>query len=242
MDQLKRELMHRGASLVGFAHLAGLYSKCDVSLPSTPDSEKEPFEIPEYPGGVSIAVAIPKEVIRGISSQPTEEYFNAYHEINHKLDALALFCESYLALRGYKAYAQTTRKTKEFGIFRTIMPHKTVAVNGGLGWIGKSALLVTPQYGSAVRLTSVLTDAPLTADPLIGQTKCGSCMICAKACPGGAITGRLWRMDQPRDWIFDAMACRKQARKISAEVLGKEITLCGKCVEVCPYTQRYINS
>ncbi len=242
MDQLKRELTDRGASLVGFADLAGLYGRCDVTLPSTPDSEKEPFSIPEYPRGVSIAVAIPRDVIRGISSRPTEEYFNAYHEINRKLDALALFCESYLALRGYKAYAQTTRKTKEYGIFRTIMPHKTVAVNGGLGWIGKSALLVTPQYGSAVRLTSVLTDAPLPADLIIPETKCGGCMICAEACPGSAITGRLWRRDQPRDWILDATACRKQARKIAAEALGREITLCGKCIEVCPYTRKYLNS
>ena len=57
---------------------------------------------------------------------------------------------------------KTVLATKEYGIFRTVMPHKTVAVHAGLGWIGKSALFVTEKYGSAVRLTSVLTDAPLS--------------------------------------------------------------------------------
>jgi len=38
------------------------------------------------------------------------------------------------------------------------MPQKTIATRAGLGWIGKTALLITPQFGSAIRLNSVLTD------------------------------------------------------------------------------------
>lgn len=242
MDKLKERLFEQGASLVGFAKVQGLYSKCDMISPTITDSENKQFEIPEYPMGISIAVAIPKEVIKGITIQPTMEYYNTYISLNKQLDTLAEFCEQYIQSLGYRAYAQTVNRTKEVGNFNTIMPHKTVAVNGGLGWIGKSALLVTPQYGSAVRLTSVLTDAPILPDSRKYDTKCKGCQICKNACPGGAITGNQWEATKSREWIFDAIACRKQARKMAAETLGKEITICGKCVEVCPYTQKYINS
>lgn len=119
------------------------------------------------------------------------------------------------------------------------MPHKTVAVMAGLGWIGKSALFITEEYGSAVRLTSVLTDAPVDYNKSIIWSKCGGCMLCYEACPGKAISGREWSPDIDRDDFFDAMACRKKAREIAANTLNKKITLCGKCIEVCPYTKKY---
>ncbi len=122
------------------------------------------------------------------------------------------------------------------------MPHKTVAISSGIGWVGKSALLVTPEYGSAIRLISVLTDAPVVADKELKPTRCNNCNICTNACPGGVITGNLWDPNKSREWIFDAMACRKKAREIAALAIDKEITLCGKCIEVCPYTQKYIRS
>lgn len=242
MDELKELLIRHGASLVGYAKIADNYNQCDMKLPRSPDSVTEPIEIPMYPNGVSIADAIPKEIIQGIHQSPTIEYYNAYHSLNKHLDTLALLCAGYLQDKGYGAYAQTVSDTKEFGIFTTVMPHKTVAVNGGLGWIGKSALFITSQYGSAIRLTSVLTDAPLPVNVKIQDTKCGNCQICKKACPAGAITGNLWSTVHEREWIFHAMACRKKAREIAAVSIGKEITLCGKCIEVCPYTQKYLHS
>ena len=242
MEQLKAALLNKGASLVGFAKIEGYYGECEVSGPNTVDSEKEIFQIPEYPYGISIAVNIPKDVIKGIKTGPTIEYYNAYHNINQQLDSLALYCEEYLKGLGYEAYAQTVEETKEYGIFRTLMPHKTIAVASGIGWIGKSALFVTKEYGSAVRLTSVLTNAPLQYSKEWIASPCQGCMICRDACPGHAITGNGWDKDKGRDWIFDALACRKKAREIAANTLQKEITLCGKCIEVCPYTRKYYNS
>lgn len=120
------------------------------------------------------------------------------------------------------------------------MPHKTVAVHAGLGWIGKSALFLTEKYGSAVRLKSVLTNAPLECEEgAILESKCNNCTLCADACPGKAISGHIWNLELDRDDYFDAMACRKKAREIAAKTLDREITLCGKCIEVCPYTKKY---
>lgn len=227
MEKLKELLYQKGASLVGFAKVEGLYTNEDI---------------PQYPMGVSIAIAIPKEVVRGITKKPTMDYYNTYYDLNNKLNSLAEFCESYLKELGYEAYAQTTSKVKEYDCHRTAMPHKTVAVSAGLGWIGKSALLVTKEYGSAVRLTSVLTTAPLPYNQKTFEPPCKNCSLCTNACPGKAITGNVWDSKKDRDWIFNASSCRTQARKIAMEELGKEITLCGKCIEVCPYTKRYVNS
>ena len=237
--KLEQLLRKEGASMVGFANLSDLYAKVDVNLPRSADSVTEAFEIPQYPIGISIVVAYPTEIIKNISEVPTMDYYDAYHNLNKRLDKVAKLCAEYIEEAGYHAYPQTTSVVKEFGIFRTIMPHKTVAVNSGLGWIGKSALFITEPYGSAVRLTSVLTDAPLLPGKPTLKSKCGKCMRCTEACPGKAISGRLWKPEYDRDDFFDALACRKKAREISAKTLNKEITLCGKCIEVCPFTRKY---
>lgn len=120
------------------------------------------------------------------------------------------------------------------------MPHKTVAVRAGLGWIGKCALLVTKQFGSAVRLTSVLTNAPLECDEPVEQSFCGDCSECVKSCPGGAVSGKLWAPGMDREELFSPLLCRKKARELAAQAINKEITLCGKCIECCPHTKKYL--
>lgn len=72
-----------------------------------------------------------------------------------------------------------------------------IAVDAGLGEIGRLGLLTTPKYGPRVRLAKVLTDMPLQPDTPIsfGVTEfCESCMLCADECPSGAITSgeRTW--------------------------------------------------
>ncbi len=240
--ELEQLLLEKGASMVGFYKIDEFYNTVDLDGPRCEDSVTEPFDIPHYPYGISILLALPKDVIKAITNGPTMDYYDAYFGFSHKLDELALLCAEYIEKQGYHAYAQTDSNTKEYGIFRTIMPHKTVALQAGLGWIGKSALFITEKYGSAVRLTSVLTNAPLDYKRGIMQSKCGGCMLCTKACPGKAISGRIWSPDLDRDEFFDAMACRKKAREIAAKTLDKKVTLCGKCIEVCPYTRKYTMS
>ncbi|WMJ87988.1 4Fe-4S double cluster binding domain-containing protein [Anaerocolumna sp. MB42-C2] len=238
-QEIERILLENGASMVGFAKIDELYSNVDLNVPRSEDTATEPINIPNYPFGISIILAHPKDVIKNIHHAPTMDYYKAYHRLNNKLDNLAILCAEYIKEQGYNAYPQTVSATKEYGIFRTVMPHKTVAVHAGLGWIGKSALFITEKYGSAVRLTSVLTDAPLEYNKQIMTSKCGSCMLCTSACPGKAISGRVWSPGLDRDEFFDAMACRKKAREIAAKTIDKQITLCGKCIEVCPYTRKY---
>ncbi|MBN2852072.1 MAG: epoxyqueuosine reductase [Clostridia bacterium] len=220
-SEIKEYLLAEGASLIGFADLSAHHHLEMVS-------------------GVSIMVKIPPAVIRSISHGPTMNYYDAYHNLNRKLNELAEEGASLIQSFGYKAVAQTTEYVKEFDDHRTKMPHKTVATSAGLGWIGKSALFVTREFGSAIRLTSILTDMTLDYGVPVTESACGDYDLCKKACPGQAVTGKLWRADLDRNEFFDPLKCRQAARALAKEKLNKDITLCGKCIEACPYTKAYV--
>lgn len=217
-------LIENGASQVGFADLSELAT----------DNMRS---------GVSIILSIPGDIIRSISDGPNIKYYNCYYELNNKLDYLAESGAQFIRAKGYEAIAQTTGYVKEFENYRTQLPHKTIATLAGLGWIGKSALLVTKKYGSAIRLSSILTNMPLNYGVPIKKSMCPrGCNICMDACPGEAISGKLWDQKTDRDEFFDLLKCREKARQLARERIKKEITLCGKCIEVCPYTQGYLNN
>lgn len=224
-SMIRNELLCHGADLVGFADLTELSAERRYGLPT----------------GASVAIRYDKEVIRGIRELPTQAYLQQYHELNRKLDTLVTLGADMLRAMGYQAIAQTGDFVAQNETnYSTLLPHKTVATRARVGWIGKCALLVTEKYGSMVRLSSIVTDAPLkTAKPIVGS-KCGGCKACVRACPAGAIVGINWRAGMGRDDIYDAARCRKVARERAMQALGIEITQCGRCIEVCPYTQRYL--
>jgi len=221
---IKDELLCHGADIVGIGDLRELPAEMRCGLPS----------------GICVAVKYPTEVIRGIAALPTRAYRDWYHRLNERLDLLVTLGAQALRMLGYEAIAQTRARvgTGE-DILHTVLPHKTVATRAGIGWIGKSALLVTEQFGSMVRISSILTNAPLeTAEP-VNESKCGDCMICTNACPAGAVSGRVWEVGLPREAIFDAARCRDTARARAMQGFGGDITICGKCIEACPYTRRH---
>ena len=223
---LKELLLQNGADLVGIGDLTQL-----------PGGQRGGF-----PFGVSVAVKYPREIIRGISELPTPEYKQWYDGLNQRLDTLVALGAEFLEQRGYRAVAKDRAQVGGYGDdCRTLLPHKTVATRAGLGWVGKSALLVTEKYGSMVRLSSILTDAPLTATEPINQSKCGSCTACRDACPAGAIHGAAWAPGLERDALIDYQRCREMAQSRSMQGFGQRADLCGKCIEACPYTRRYLN-
>jgi len=225
-EDLRNALRSKGAALVGYGSLA----------------ELPPAQRYGLPVGVCVAVVFPKETIRGIGGMPTLDYFNQYHSLNERLDEIVTYGEAYLQARGYRAVAKTRRVVGEQAHdFATILPHKTVATRAGVGWIGKCALLVTKEYGSMIRLSSLLTDAPLETAQPVDASQCGACTACKDACPAGAVSGKLWTVSLPRDCFWNAKACSDTARQRAFDCIGKSITLCGKCIEVCPHTRRYLN-
>ncbi len=219
--ELKAFLKDRGASLAGVGDLTGIAGH-------------------DYRCGVSVAVKIPPSVVEVLLEAPDKNYYDTYYRLNALLDSIVTAGEQYLMQQGYRACALTVERVKRTGEERVLLPHKTAAVHAGLGWVGKSDLLVTPQFGSAVRLSTLLTDAPLICDKPELYSRCGGCMECSRACPGEAIYGRNWEMGMDRDDLIHMPKCRSTAKRITKERFGIEATICGKCFAVCPYTKKYL--
>jgi epoxyqueuosine reductase len=227
INQLKSILEIKGANLVGFANLSGIISNTDMNA------------------GISIAVALNPKIIQSINNGPTKSYLNEYNRANKLLNNLKNYSTAFLKNLGYKAIGIKATETKYQS--PVLIPHKTVATRAGLGWIGKSALLVTNEFGSAVRLTSVLTNAPLpfTTKP-INNSRCGKCNYCTEKCPAKAISGKTWDIgSNPKLLNYDA--CRKQAetysrKKVKIKSGSFYCTICGICINACPWTKKYTSS
>lgn len=225
--EIRESLLDKGAALVGFADLALIPAAARQSL--------------RY--GVSIAVALEPSIVAQIHSGPTPEYYLEYKRANAFLSELGKDTARLLRDRGYRAIAKLpTSEVNGYDPTTLIspLPHKTVATRAGLGWIGKCALLVTKEYGSAIRLTTVLTDAELETGMPVEGSHCGDCMFCVDLCPGKAPSGENWDVGRHRDSFFSAFTCRKIARELCARAGIERTTICGICIAVCPRTKKYL--
>ncbi len=220
---VRDHLMSLGAGLVGYGDMTSVSA----------------LICKEMQTAISIALPLNPAVVAGIEKGPTREYHAEYLRANHALDLLAHEAAEFLVKEGFRALPFAPTNVGIDSNLCTRLPHKTAATRAGLGWIGKCALLVTEEFGSAVRLTTVLTDADLPAGRPIDESRCGECVACVQACPGGAPSGRSWRVGIDRETFFDAFACRKAAREMAARI-GIEESVCGMCIAACPWTQRYI--
>ncbi|HEX6219599.1 MAG TPA: 4Fe-4S double cluster binding domain-containing protein [Acidimicrobiia bacterium] len=64
---------------------------------------------------------------------------------------------------------------------------RAAAVRSGVGWLGRSTMVLTPGHGPWQLFGSVVTDLDLTETKPMRRT-CGTCVACIPACPTGAIT------------------------------------------------------
>ncbi|MCI8561203.1 MAG: epoxyqueuosine reductase [Dorea sp.] len=219
--ELKEVLYGQGAALVGIADMSQVQD-CDFQT------------------GAAVAVPLPENIIVDLQKAPTKEYYDLYYSLNGKLNEIVMAGEEFLRDRGFEAYAQTTDRVKVDQDNVSKLPHKTVALKAGLGWIGKNCLLVTPEYGPAVRISSLLTDAPLICDEPVTHSRCKSCSLCVEKCPAQALKGTLWEAGMPREKLVDVEKCYKKQEEIMYQATGIKTDLCGKCFAVCTYTQRYL--
>ena len=113
------------------------------------------------------------------------------------------------------------------------LSQKALAVLAGLGWIGKSSLLVTPDHGPRVRLGTLFTDAALVADDPFPTNNCGHCHVCREACPVGAVTEEAVSFRRFSAYRIDADRCRAHVwRNLPG---GGKREFCGVCLKECPF-------
>src|SRR4030042_3726432 len=151
-------------------------------------------------------------------------WYYVYQIVNPHIDSISLMLAQSLGEAGFQAFvvpsSQTVDRTRLTGVFS----HKLGAHLAGLGGIGKSALLITPEHGPRVRWGTVLTDAPLDTGTPVDEM-CRDCDACVKGCPAHAFTGQAFDKPRTRSEIFAAEACDSYLDKREAFHRA-----CGICV------------
>jgi epoxyqueuosine reductase QueG len=112
--------------------------------------------------------------------------------------------------------------------------HKILAVEAGLGQMGLNRIVLHPQYGAFIQLSSILIDAELDeySRPL-AENPCIKCHLCAAVCPTGAIT-----KDEP----FDFFACSTHCYRDNMIGFQKWIETIISSKDMAEYRSRYTDS
>lgn len=175
------------------------------------------------PYAVSLAARVSPTSLETVIDGPSHIYFHHYRQLNYLLDRAALAVARAIEAQGHRALAVAASQVIEWEQQWGHVSHRNIAILAGLGWHGRNNLLVTPQYGSGVRLVSVLTDLPLEPGTPLGRD-CGSCHRCQAGCPAQAIKSDVAG--------FDRMACFAKLKEFSkTRGIGQQI--CGLCVRAC---------
>jgi len=190
-----------------------------------------------YPVALTVGLAASRalvDLLPGANDLILETYRHHFYEVQGGRVAamLSILCGE-LQEQGYAALPisagpKAIDRTRLSALFSDkLAPHLA-----GLGWIGKSCMLITPRHGPRVLWGTVLTDAPLKATGSPIPSRCGNCRACADICPAHAYTGRDFDPTEPREARFNPMECLKYMKQREAE--GKQGT-CGLCLYVCPH-------
>jgi len=116
---------------------------------------------------------------------------------------------------------------------------KAWAQQAGLGWIGKHSNLVSAQFGSWLLLGEILTTLELDPDEPASDL-CGSCSLCIRACPTGAIV-EPYVVDANRCVSYLTIEFRGPQKAIPddlASKMGNRIFGCDDCLDICPFNLR----
>ncbi len=221
MEQLRQILIDKGASIVSFS---------DVS------------HIPQakgFKGAITIGYKLNSSILSEVISEPTYEYFHHYRTVNACLDQLSLFACTYIERLGYSCHMIPASQSSITDRYAGAFSHKLAGVLSGAGYIGKNALFITPEFGSGLRLATVLHNYPLEVTNKPMQSQCGDCNICTTICPAGAIKGNHYILGESRDTIFDANACSQHMKK-AYQHIGRG-SVCGLCITSCPKTKKHLN-
>ena len=151
---------------------------------------------------------------------------------------------------GYSRMAEVASKTvmfiRKLGYSAIPMGNDTclsvpLAIDAGLGELGRHGMLINPYFGSMVRICKIITDFPLIVDKPISfgaAEYCSNCTICAKKCPSRAIS-----FDRETAWETGSPSCSSGVKKwyVSGwDCLKYWVysgTSCGLCQVVCPFSK-----
>lgn len=107
--------------------------------------------------------------------------------------------------------------------FKAALSYAHIAEAAGMGTIGTHSLLITPEFGTRVRLGCLLTEAPLQTTQRVDPVDdCTHCLDCVKICPVGAIASP----NPTERYKIEAATCKFYRERVDN---------CGLCQKVCSY-------
>jgi len=109
------------------------------------------------------------------------------------------------------------------------------AAEAGIGWHGKSTMLIDPKLGTWFFLAEVLTTLGLPPDAA-QRDRCGTCERCLTACPTGAITGP-HRLDARRCISYLTIELKGSIPLEFRPLIGDRIFGCDDCLDACPWNR-----
>jgi epoxyqueuosine reductase QueG len=224
--KIEAKLKELGANFVHFVNITNLSDKENKNYPIailfginlSPDYLQKVMNTPDY--------------VQRMVNDNRDFSKDEFYLTELKTGELADEISKLLIDSGYKAYSHSDKNQIETGFFDgmyegTPLPHKTIARMAGIGWIGKNNLLITPDFGCALCLGVVLTNASLEVTSVKSvQSECGNCNICIKVCEPKSLKGQIWNLETQRSDMLDVYKC----------------TTCFNCLLFCPWTQNYIKN
>jgi epoxyqueuosine reductase len=222
---IKKHLYPSENYIYGYADLTGLLQS----------------KFKEYNSGISIGRKLDFGIVDKIIDGPTLEYYSYYRQINEDLGLLTKKISEELNKNDIETLnIEPTVSTSELDsiyseTLRTDLSHKMVATRAGLGWIGKTDLFISREFGPRLRLVSILMKETVKSksNP-VDTSKCGRCNVCVDICPAKAASGKSWDITVEREEFFDAWKCRDQCAEFGRTRLGMDARICGICVAACP--------
>ena len=178
--ELKEQVKAIGADLVGVA---------GVDLPILREYGEEPEKLLSGARSlISIGVALNKAAVcSGNIRLARYDTMCVYERINHIcMETVRMLTKQGARAISVPAYLPVDMGAESKGMKGEIN-HKTVAAIAGLGGIGLSLLLITPEFGPFIRLGTIVTDALLSPDQPLAENPCDLCGLCRDACPAKAI-------------------------------------------------------
>lgn len=113
---------------------------------------------------------------------------------------------------------------------------RKMAIEAGLGFIGKNRCFIHPKFGSYVSIASILTSIPLPADAPMNKT-CLNCGACLQACPGQALQENRFCFENCKSYITQK---KGEFTKTELAIMRKTPLIfgCDVCQEVCPHNRQ----
>jgi epoxyqueuosine reductase QueG len=212
----------RGADLVGFAPVERWDDAGEVPSDFRPRTVWPPARTV-----IVIGLEMPLPIVE---TTPSVLHMELYRTANRKLDTLAYDLTRCLNRMGHASFFFGRDVYASLSALRdapiAAFSHVMAAKYAGLGTIGVSHCLLTPEFGPRVRFVSVFTAAIIPPDPMVEKDLCIKCERCCLCCPRKALTMREDRVVGD----FDKMACLTMAEDLTQ----RGCYPCGICTKVCP--------